>query len=171
MLARTVTAPVSQICLGLATLTFAAPIEAMPDRAWRGAERVVVLCSVDAGNELGHAEIARDLCERIVRIAAPAAPMPIEIVGFGSTSLNAPGSAALLVHASLLPASAAVPGARGKLISWTMRTTVAKPSDGLAADQPSLFGAPPRIAALGGEGLDRALRASLGDVLPWLRNG
>lgn len=164
MLARIVTAPVSRICLALATLTLAASAQAMPDRTWRGVERIVVLCSVDAGSELGHDAIARDLCERIVRIASPASPLPVEAVEFGNPSLTAPRVAALLVHASVSPASAAVPGASGKIISWTMRTT----GTNLIDDAPDPFGVAPRVAPFGGE-MDRDLRASLGDILPWVR--
>lgn len=139
---------------------------AMPPRGWRDAERLVVLCSVDAGNELGHAEIARGLCDRIVRIAGPDAPVPIEIAEFGGKSLIAPGSVALLVHASVSPAADAVPGARGRLLSWTMRTR------GSDQGAPTWFGAAPRVASFGDDldtsAIDAGLRASLGDVLPWL---
>lgn len=141
---------------------------AMPPQGWRDAERLVVLCSVDAGNELGHAEIARSLCDRIVDIAGPSAPVPIEIAQYGSKSLVAPGSVALLVHASVSPAADVVVGARGRLLSWTMRT---RRQD---EDAPTWFGAAPRVASYGDDAqapaLEAGLRASLGDVLPWLRN-
>ena len=141
----------------------------MPDRSWRGIERLVVLCAVDAGDELGHAEIASGLCERIVRIAGPGSPVPIEIVDAGRAPPASARAVTLTVHASVVPTSTAVPGARGRLLSWTMRTS----GTNLIDDEPTLSGTAPRLAPFGGDAnsdrLDSSLLASLGDLLPWLR--
>lgn len=169
MLARVVTAPVSRICLVLATLTLAAPADAMPSPEWRGAERLVVLCTVDAARELRHAEIARSLCERIKRIVAPGSPVPVEIVDYGADALMSSGSVALLVHASVSPASTAVPGASGDILTFTMRTT----PTGQPQAAPAWFGAGPRavpfVRANASPDLDKSLTGSLAEILPWMR--
>lgn len=181
--ARTVSNAIFRACLLAAPLIAAAvtpaaatsvasAAAAMPDPAFRGAERLVILCSVDARRQPKHQAIARDLCERIVRIAGPASPVAIEIVDYGSPSLTAAGSVALLVQASVSPASAAVPGAVGQIIGITMRTLAPGPF----AAAPAWFGAAPRLAAFdevsdeaANADLDAVLTASLQDVLPWLR--
>lgn len=159
-------------------------IAEMPDRSWRGVERLVVMCSIDsrraasdpiADDRVADDELAADLCKRVVRIAAPSSPLPIDIIEEGSVSLGTPRVAALLVQASVSPASAIVPGTSGRVLSWTMRTV----GTDLMDEAPSWFGAAPRLVRLGdagmpdaavaGDRLDVGLRESLGELLPWLR--
>lgn len=141
----------------------------MPDPIWAEAERLVILCSVDAGEQPGHEQAAETLCREVRELASPGAPLPLSIVGTGDDALGAPGVVALLVQAGLAPSSAAAPGASGQIISFTMRLERRGPF----APPPALFGAAPRVApyhpgGASGSALSEGLRASLAQVLPWV---
>jgi hypothetical protein len=144
-----------------------APV-AMADPAWRGAERLAIVCSVDSGEALGHEQMARELCTSVAAVARSGAPVDVQPVSMGDAA-RASDAVLLLVHAGVAPASAAVPGARGRVLSFTMRTSRSGP----LSSAPALFGAPPRVAPYGETGngqalLNEALRASLSQVLPWI---
>lgn len=151
--------------LALASASVAMPATATtPDPAFRGAERLAIICQVRLAR-LGHEAVARDLCDKIKKIAEQNAPLPIEVIDFGGLARAPDGTVALLVHASVAPASSVAEGATGEMMSFTMRTVRTGP----LATEPAWFGAAPRAAryATAGTALDNALRASLSEVLPW----
>lgn len=141
---------------------------ATPDPAFRGAERLVILCDVRLDRP-GHEIVARDLCGRIKLIVEQDAPMPVEVVNIGEFARAPDGTVGLLTHASVSPASSIADGAKGELMSFSMRTM----RTGAFAGDPAYFGAAPRVArytpdSAGGQDLEQALRAALTEVLPWL---
>ena len=147
-----------------ATLIAAAQAGATtPDRSWRGVERVSILCQVTADHIVGNDVVAKTLCERVSAIARNGSPVPVEIVGYGDPSLESGDTVALLVQASVTDVAPSRPA-----LIFTTRTTR---SGGL--EPSSYFGAAPRVApftsAADGAAWDRAIAASLSEVLPWLR--
>lgn len=149
----------------------------MPDPAWTNINRLAVHCQIAADRSVGQELVDRDplqadLCNRIRRIAAAGAPVPVEVVPIGQIVNTPPGTAGLLVHAAVVPAANAVAGAKGDVLAFTMRPY----RNGPMTPAPTLFGAAPRIAPLpaaagDGAALDTALRTALGEVLPWLNPG
>lgn len=152
------------ILLFFSALALTEASAATPDPAFRAAERLTLLCQVRL-DRLGHEAVAADLCGRIKLIAEQGAPIPVEIIDLGELARASDGAVALLVHASVAPASSVAEGAGGELMTFTMRTL---PTGALAAE-PAWFGAAPRVVRhADAVALDDALRASLSEVLPWL---
>ena len=129
-----------------------------PDLTWRGAERLGVYCQI-RGTPADQA-VQTDICERLARIAAEGAPMPVVLLPAGDPGLREGRTVALLAHFAIQPSGSE------RLLVFTLRPWRAM------AESPTLFGSAPRAAPLPASGaetsvLDEALRAALSDVLPW----
>lgn len=149
-----------------AALTAMTPAAATtPDPTFHGAEALLILAhSVPAGPDA--ALDAGRLCEQVRRIAAESAPIPVKCAGYGDVARAGPGIVSLLVHAAVSD----TPGADAQLLVFSIRAERSRP---LGASG-TFFGAAPRVAPLAraseqGSQFERALRASLSEILPWLR--
>lgn len=147
-------------CVLTASLATAAAHSATPTLLWRDAKRVVVQCLVQPTSS-GNLALQQALCGRVRAMAARGAPLPISTIGAGDPAVLAPGTVALLVHASVEP------GASGRLLAFSLRPYRAS---GGQAD--ILFGAAPRAVILPragatGPAVDAAISAALADTLPW----
>lgn len=132
-----------------------------PARNWVGADRLAILCQVSgpAGDV-----VAGTLCARVKTLAERDAPVPVEIVGYGSAALRSGNTMALLVQGAVTEVAA-----EREALIFTLRT---ERSGGLEP-APTYFGAAPRVApftsAADGAAWDAALSTSLSEILPWLR--
>jgi hypothetical protein len=137
-----------------------------PDPTFYGAEALFILAhSVPAGREAATVDSGR-LCEQVRRIAAESAPIPVKCADYGDVARAGPGIVSLLVHAAVADA----PGAKDQLLVFSMRAERSRP----LGSPGTFFGAAPRVAPLARAGekespFERALRASLSEILPWLR--
>jgi hypothetical protein len=146
--------------IGAATMALIAgdAAAATPSLHWQGVTEVRVLCLVDA-RSVEDKRLEPELCDRTVRLASEGAPVPVGRAGFGDPALIAPGTMALLVHAS-------VQRSGEPTLLFAIRTRRGGPN----ADQ-IFFGAAPRAVRLSARGedgaLDAALRSALAETLPW----
>lgn len=130
-----------------------------PPLIWTGAERLGLLCLVqtDHGTD---AALADSLCDRARALAARGAPVPASIIPIGDPAVIDSRTVTLLVHASVEETDGR------RLLAFTIR-----PYRSSADQNAVLFGATPRVAALGASGIgtevDAALRSALAEVLPW----
>jgi hypothetical protein len=140
-----------------------------PDRNWRGVDRVSILCQVtsaqlDDNRVIATDEMTKTLCQRIKAAAERNAPIPVEVVGYGDPSLRSGDAVALLVQATVVDTA---PGRPALILA--MRTERSASLDGGG----TYFGPAPRLAsftsAADGAAWDPAIRASLSEILPWLR--
>jgi hypothetical protein len=135
-----------------------------PDLAWQGVERVGVQCLVAWSPLADREALSRTLCERVRRLAAEKAPLPVQTMNHGDPALIAAGTAAILVHASVQPAPVA---GGAPILVFSMRPyRYAVPNE-------VIFGAAPRATSLPASGaadaaLDAALAAALSETLPWM---
>lgn len=155
---------------GLLAGTFAAALSlaasapaATPTLLWQGASKLRVQCLVETESGSGPSALQQALCQRVAKLAERGAPVPVSTIGFGDPEILAPGTVALLVHASVQPGSAG----KQRLLAFTIR-----PIRASAEQSAILFGAPPRAVALPGAStlgstLDAALAATLAETLPW----
>ncbi len=147
-----------------ASLLSAPAAAATPPLLWSDVTRIVVHCLVVPDPAMPATRALQSaLCERVRTIAAQGAPVPVEVVGFGDPALIAPGTAVILVHASVEPA-----GPNTRLLAFSVR-----PFRASAEQTSTLFGAAPRAATIPVSGvasaaLDKALGAALSETLPWL---
>ncbi len=137
----------------------------MPDLKWRGADRVAILCQVtNIGPIVERQDVTESLCERVKAIALKGSPVPVEIVQPGDASLQSGNTVALFVQASVAGGSS-----NDRSLIFTMRTD----RTGGLEPAPTYFGTAPRAApfksAADSAAWERALSASLSEVLPWLR--
>jgi hypothetical protein len=140
----------------------ASAIASTPPLVWQGARAVRVQCVVQTEAGSGVSPFQAALCERVARIAARGAPVPVSTIALGDPQILGPGTVALLVHASVQPG----PGAT-RLLAFTLR-----PFRASAEQTAVLFGAAPRAVALPQNGaaspaLEAALAAALSETLPW----
>ncbi len=140
------------------------PATARPDTPpllWNDAKTLGIQCLVQRGPLRNDSDLGTALCARAARLAARGSPVPVKLIPLGDPALLAPGTVAMLIHASI----ETVYG-RGA-IAFSIRPFRA------AADQSAvLFAAAPRIvpspgAALPGAELDSALAGALAELLPW----
>lgn len=127
-----------------------------PDRSWLGAKRLLVLTEMRTA--LGSDASAEDLCEQVKKVATDGAPFPVQCVQLGDPALQADDAAVLLVQASVQDG----PGGE-QLLVFTARRQRQHGLDPL----PILFGTAPR--AVPTSAADSALKASLSEILPWLK--
>ena len=134
-----------------------------PALIWQGARALRVQCVVQTEAGSGVSPFQQSLCARVAMLARRGAPIPVSTIGLGDPAIIAPGTVALLVHASVQPGS----GGRERLLAFSIRPLRA------SADQSGvLFGAAPRAVPLPASGrsspaLDAALSATLAETLPW----
>lgn len=133
-----------------------------PDRSWLGVKRLAVLADFRSG--LTVTTLGDDFCATVKRIAERGAPVPVECVEAGSPQLAADGTVVLVAQAAVQEADG------GSMLVLTAR----KDREGGLDPQPIFFGAAPRAVPLTGSAADaaameRALSASLSEVLSWLR--
>ena len=147
-----------------AALSVAAPASAeTPTLLWQGASKLRVQCLVETERGSGVSAFQTALCERIAEQAARGAPVPVSTIGFGDPEILAPGTVALLVHASVQPAGKE----KARLLAFSIR-----PMRASIAESVVLFGSAPRAVALPASGqlgadFDAAITASLATILPW----
>ncbi|MEA1014822.1 hypothetical protein [Sphingosinicella sp. LY1275] len=131
---------------------------------WNDVSRIAVHCLVVPDPAMAATRALQSaLCDRVRTLAARGAPAPVVVVGFADPALIAPGTAVILVHASVEPA-----GRDGRLLAFSIR-----PFRVSAEQTSTLFGAAPRAAKIPVSGvasaaLDKALGAALSETLPWL---
>ena len=132
-----------------------------PSLAWDGARRLGVHCLVSPDTLPDRRRLQASLCERVRKLAADKAPIPVTVLAPGDPALIAADTAVLLFHAHVQPGE----GGRGPLLVFSLRAfrATAAPSE--------LFGAAPRAVALPAGGasppFDAALNAALAETLPW----
>lgn len=145
-----------------AALSLGAPASAStPSLMWQDASAIRVHCLVHTETGSGVSDFQRQLCDRVTKLVARWAPVPVSAIGFGDPAILAPGTVALLVHASLQPAVAD----RSALLIFSIR-----PMRASAGQSEILFGAAPRAVPAGDQQqIDRALDAALDEILPWRR--
>jgi hypothetical protein len=135
-----------------------------PPLLWSGVTRIAVHCLVVPDPAMAATRALQTaLCDRVRTLAARGAPAPVEVVGFADPALIAPGTAVILVHASVEPA-----GRDERLLAFSIR-----PFRASTEQTSTLFGAAPRAAKIPLSGvasaaLDKALDAALSETLPWL---
>ena len=133
-----------------------------PALIWQGARALRVQCVVQTEAGSGVSPFQQSLCERVAKIAARGAPVPVSTIGLGDPKILSPGTVALLVHASVQPG----PG-KTRLLAFSLR-----PFRASTEQTAVLFGAAPRAVAIPQNGaaspvLDAAVAAALSETLPW----
>jgi len=132
-----------------------------PSLTWNGAKRLGVHCLLDPDTLPDRRRLQASLCERVRKLAADKAPIPVVVLSPGDPGLIAQDTAVLLFHGHVQPGE----GGRGPLLVFSLRAfrATAAPSE--------LFGAAPRAVALpaggGSPPFDTALNAALAETLPW----
>ena len=134
-----------------------------PDLGWRGVERVAILTEL-VSNQADTSLTSRSLCSQIATIAQRGAPVPVSCIQIDEPAIESAKTALLIVHASVTQ-----PETFPQLLFTIRRNR----SAGLEPS-PIYFGAAPRAAPLDGSAtgkaaVEEALRASLSEILPWLR--
>ena len=140
------------------------PVNISPDPSWRGVKRMLVV--TDVVNRTGTVlpQITPEsLCARVRQIASTGAPIAVDCVPLGDPRLRAGGSAVLVVQASI---SDDVPGQRLLLIA------IRRADESGLEPGPIYLGSAPRAVPVSADDtqLNGAIRASLGELLPWLEN-
>jgi hypothetical protein len=148
-----------------ATMTGATPGAATtPDRSWVGVENIVILSRFTSGNVLTSQFTAEKLCQQARAIAGRGSPIPVTCGNLGDPKLAQAKTAVLILDASIAETGPAA----------VLVVTVRRESEGGLEPAPIRFGATPRVVSIdrrSGTGqMESALRASLGEILPWLRN-
>jgi hypothetical protein len=133
-----------------------------PDHSWLGIKRLAIVADVQPNGR--SSSLTSGLCARIKRIAERDAPIPVECAEFGDERLQASDTVVLIAQASVQEIG------RERALLFTAR----KDKEGGRDPQPVLLGAAPRAVPLTGSAadeaaLDRALGASLSEILSWLR--
>jgi hypothetical protein len=153
-------------CLILASLFGALALSpaaaTTPDRSWLGIKRLAIVTEVQ--QSLRPSPLTNDLCARVKRIAERDAPIPVECAQLGDAALQKGDTVVLIAQASLQEIG------RERALLFTAR----KDKEGGLDPQPVLLGSAPRAVPLTGSAadeaaLDRALGASLSEILSWLR--
>ena len=158
-----------KLCAGaLAGLSLAAvgasPLGATtPDRSWIGIKRILIVSQFTSPLTIKTRISADDLCRRVQAIASAGAPVPVACATLGNPDLLKGDTAVLALQATV-----AEPAANSKVLIFTIRKAEEK---GLEP-APIYFSATPRAVPISDEvdaaRLDQELRASLGQILPWL---
>jgi hypothetical protein len=152
----------------LAVLGLASPAPAStPSLVWQGASKLRVQCLVQTESGASTSALQSALCDRVAKLAARGAPVPVSVIGFGDPDILAPGTVALLVHASVT-----ANGSR-RLLAFTIR-----PFRASVQQTEVLFGAAPRAVSLPasaagaslqfGPTVDASVASALAETLPWL---
>ncbi|HEU0100590.1 MAG TPA: hypothetical protein VFQ67_17650 [Allosphingosinicella sp.] len=147
--------------LGAAPLS-AAPVQAAtPVLAWQQAGALRVLCLVGPKTRPDADRLQEEMCDSVRALAADGAPMAVSRVGFGDPAVLEPGTATLLVQASVQS------DGDQRLVALNVRPF--RPGGDHNA---ILFGAAPRAVRIpgsgpGGDKLEAALAAALAETLPW----
>ncbi len=138
------------------------------DRSWLGVERIAILSRLTQGRILNEGISAQSICERLKPIVAEGAPGAVEcILSIGDPAVGTPGTGLLILDAALAEVSGA-----GQQLLFTVRRDR---THGLEP-RPVYFGTAPRAVPADAfiredRAVDEALRASLSEILPWLRPG
>src|SRR4051812_11479259 len=132
-----------------------------PVLTWQGATSLHVLCVAGPATRADSRRLEAELCQTVRALAAEGAPIPVSLAAFGDPVVIQPGSATLLVHASVET------DAGGRLMALSIRTF--RPG---GVETAQLFGAAPRAVRLtpsgpGGTPLRGAVAALLAETLPW----
>ncbi|WP_114952114.1 hypothetical protein [Sphingosinicella terrae] len=145
-----------------ASMAMTPPLVANADPSWRGVDRLDILAQLSGPIDENFP--ADGFCERVRRIAAEGAPVPVRCVSIGE-AMAAEGSASALVvvQGAIQPL-----GGERVLIVAARRTASAGLEPG-----PLYLGAAPRAARLAGpaaatDEAEAALRGALTEILPWL---
>ena len=149
--------------LALGTLGATPPRETSPDHSWAGVRNILVVSQFTPGRTVIRGVDSDALCRRVQTIAAVGAPAPVRCTQLGDPKLGASGTAVLVFHAAI---SEPIPGKQ--LLLFTIRR-----ADELGLEPaPRYFGSKPRAVAFSGSvddpKLERSIRSSLGEILPWL---
>jgi hypothetical protein len=142
----------------------ASPLAATtPDRSWIGIKRILIVSQLTSPMTIKTQISAEDLCRRVQTIASAGAPVPVSCATLSDPDLRKGDTAVLAVQAAV-----AEPVANTRLLIFTIRKAEEK---GLEP-APVYFSSTPRAVPISdevdGARLDQELRASLGQLLPWL---
>lgn len=152
--------------LAAAVLTMTPAQGKSRDRSWLGVDRIIILPRLTQGRILVENLSAQSVCERIKEVVANGAPGPVQCVfSIGDPALDAPGTAVLILDVSLVDLPQA-----GRHLLFTMRRDR---THGLEPGR-VYFGSAPRAVpaaafAAGDAAVEETIRASLSEILPWLR--
>ena len=134
-----------------------------PDRSWIGVKQIAILSQLTSAGEVLPPITAEQLCEEARALASAGSPVPIRCSKLGDRSLTDASTAVLILHASISQL-----GADNRMLLFTVR----REREAGLEPSPIYFGAPLRAVPLNDKpdsaSLRSALRASLGDILPWL---
>lgn len=139
------------------------PQSTSPALGWRGVERLVILCQATSEVVVENDAVVKALCLRVQAAAQRGAPVPVEIVGYGHADLQSPRAAVLFIQAAVVEVA---PSRTGLILTARVER------NGADEEARTYFGATPRLApfqsAAHGGAWDRAIAASLSEVLPWV---
>ncbi|WP_239805733.1 hypothetical protein [Croceicoccus hydrothermalis] len=122
--------------------------------AFRGVERMQILCLLQAEEGVASETDRARICEMVSRLATHDNAIPVSVISLGDAQVMTAGRLTLLVHASL-----AVDGG----VAFTMR-----PFRPMLDGSEVLFGSRPRVAQFDDDAaLETAIAASLDEILPW----
>lgn len=135
---------------------------------WRDATQLGIRCLVEPTPLVDRQALETALCERIKSEVEQGSALPVVVIQPGDPALIASGTVALLVHASVQAAQGT--GEANQIVFFI------RPYRATAEQTSSLFGAPPAVAPLTGDGqigagFDRALLTVLSQTLPWRATG
>ena len=142
----------------------AAPLGATtPDRSWIGVQKILVISQLVTPIGTQSDLTAEGLCERVRSIASAGAPVPVACTNLSDPDLNSGRNAVLSFQGAV---SDSVPGT--KLLIFTIK----RAAEAGLEPSPIYFGSTPRAVPLtrsrDSAAVDQAIRASLGQLLPWL---
>ena len=155
---------IASAAAGFSIAGMAAPATATSlDKSWLGVRKILILTQVTPANLAVDGISAEALCQKVQSIASAGAPAPVECSRLGDPALQAGNTSVLSVQAAI---SDAVPGQRLLLL------TIKRDAEAGLEPAPIYFGSIPRAVVMTGADpsakLDEAIRASLGQILPWL---
>lgn len=147
----------------LAGIAAAPALASSPDKSWLGVRKILILTQVTPAQSAVDALSPDALCRKVQAIASAGAPASVECSRLGDPALQAGNTAVLSVQAAI---SDDVPGQRLLLL------TIKRDAEAGLEPAPIYFGSIPRAIVLSGgadqsETIDRAIRESLRQILPW----
>ncbi len=127
---------------------------------WDGVRRVQVLCLVTDGRGVDTGPLHQTLCRKVRDRTAIGSPVPVTVLAQPGSEVLDASALTLLVQASLSDTP------DGRLMALSVR-----PYRNQAGDGGTLFGAPPRAAALRGaasaSAIDALVETAIGETVPW----